>query len=290
MVFTENQTFTYFEVLQRASSFLREKEASPFVAEWLMRERLDWSKTDLVMHYKKNMPLAEQKQFINDLSAFLKGRPMQQIIGHEWFYDRKFLVTADTLIPRPETEEWLDHVLNKLPNRSLSVLDIGTGTGVIGITVKLEKPDAVVTATDISEPALNIAKENAQRLGADINFKCGDVFEPVKDQTFDLILSNPPYISRDELSVMDESVIRYEPKTALFAEEEGLAIYKKLAKSLNHYLNEEGFAFFEIGYKQGESVATIFKQALPQAYVEIYQDFNGLDRVVAVYKQSESVK
>ena len=164
MKFEQNEELTYYEVLKRASSFLREIHHSSFVAEWLMRERLDWNKTELVINYQNIMPLAQIKQFEADFKAFLEGLPMQQIIGHEWFYNRKFKVTKDTLIPRPETEEWLERVLSILPKGPLDIVDIGTGIGVLGVTIKCERPENNVTITDISEDALLVAKENAETL------------------------------------------------------------------------------------------------------------------------------
>ena len=283
MKFEQNEELTYDEVLQRASSFLREINQSSFVAEWLMRERLNWNKTELVMNYRNTMPYEQMEQFATDFNAFLEGLPMQQIIGHEWFYDRKFKVTKDTLIPRPETEEWLDHVLAILPNEPLTVVDIGTGTGILGLTMKLERPKNNVTVTDISERALVVAKENAQTLGAEVSFKQGDLLEPLQGETFDVILCNPPYISKDEVVVMDQSVLNYEPQSALFAEEDGLAIYKRLAASLEKYVNLQGRIFLEIGYKQGKSVSQMFKKAFPDANIEVWKDFNQNDRVVAVY-------
>ena len=283
MKFEQNEELTYYEVLKRASSFLREIHHSSFVAEWLMRERLDWNKTELVINYQNIMPLAQIKQFEADFKAFLEGLPMQQIIGHEWFYNRKFKVTKDTLIPRPETEEWLERVLSILPKGPLDIVDIGTGTGVLGVTIKCERPENNVTLTDISEGALLVAKENAQTLGAEVLFKQGDLLDPLKGETFDVVLCNPPYISEDEVGVMDQSVLDYEPQSALFAEDNGLAIYKRLAASIEEYLNPTGKIFLEIGYKQGESVSKLFKEAFPNAIVEVWKDFNQNDRVVAVY-------
>ena len=283
MKFEQNEELTYYEVLKRASSFLREIHHSSFVAEWLMRERLDWNKTELVINYQNIMPLAQIKQFEADFKAFLEGLPMQQIIGHEWFYNRKFKVTKDTLIPRPETEEWLDRVLSILPKGPLDIVDIGTGTGVLGVTIKCERPENNVTLTDISEGALLVTKENAQTLGAEVFFKQGDLLDPLKGETFDVVLCNPPYISEDEVGVMDQSVLDYEPQSALFAEDNGLAIYKRLAASIEEYLNPTGKIFLEIGYKQGESVSKLFKEAFPNAIVEVWKDFNQNDRVVAVY-------
>ena len=282
MKFDQTEALTYYEVLDRASSFLRELNHSSFVAEWLMRERLDWSKTELVMQYRNVMPVSELKQFERDFEEFLKGLPMQQIIGHEWFYNRKFKVTEDTLIPRPETEEWLEQVLTDLPQEPLSVVDIGTGTGIIGLTVKLERPADDVTITDISKEALDVAKENAQVLGAEVTAELGDLFDPLVGKKFDAIISNPPYISEAEINVMDQSVLDYEPKSALFADEDGLAIYKRMAESIEKYLKPNGRIYLEIGYQQGDSVSRLFKNAFPDAKVTIWQDFNQLDRVVAV--------
>ena len=282
MKFDQTEALTYYEVLDRASSFLSELNHSSFVAEWLMRERLDWSKTELVMQYRNVMPVSELKQFERDFEEFLKGLPMQQIIGHEWFYNRKFKVTEDTLIPRPETEEWLEQVLTDLPHEPLSIVDIGTGTGIIGLTVKLERPADDVTITDISKEALDVAKENAQVLGAEITAELGDLFEPLVGKKFDAIISNPPYISEAEINVMDQSVLDYEPKSALFADEDGLAIYKRMAESIEKYLKPNGRIYLEIGYQQGDSVSRLFKNAFPDAKVTVWQDFNQLDRVVAV--------
>ena len=274
---------TYNEVLHRASSFLEKNNHSVFAAEWLMRERLNWTKTDLVRNFREEMPEEQAKQFKQDVKQFNDGMPMQHIIGHEWFYNRKFKVTNDTLIPRPETEEWLDRVLKMLPKKPLNVLDIGTGTGVLAITDKLERPEDVVTATDLSKEALQVASENAKALQADVTFKQGDLFAPIENETFDVVLSNPPYIGLDELNVMDQSVIDYEPKLALFAEDDGYLIYTRLADSIVNHLNPKAQIFLEIGYTQGKRVAETFKKTLPQAKIEIWKDFNGLDRVVAIF-------
>lgn len=278
----EHSSVTYHEVLQRASSFLEKSGYSSFAAEWLLRERLNWTKTDLVKHDREIIPTHQRNQFEKDLKQLVKGQPMQHIIGHDWFFDRKFIVTPDTLIPRPETEEWLDKVLKQLPSTSLNILDIGTGTGVLAITTKLERPSDTVTATDISESALAVASENAKVLKADVRFKQGNLFEPIKGEKFDVILSNPPYISKKELNVMDPSVIVYEPEMALFAQADGLAIYQELAHSISRYIKPKGYIFLEIGYKQGPKVADIFRKVFPEAKIDIWQDFSGLDRVVAI--------
>lgn len=272
----------YFEVLQRASSFLSKKGLSVYAAEWLMQERLSWSKTELVQHSRETMPAEQVRQYKEDIKEFSSGKPMQQIIGHDWFYGRKFRLNEHTLIPRPETEEWLDRVFKELPNRPLKVLDIGTGTGVLAITHKLERPADEVVAVDISAEALKVARENAERLQADVRFVESDLFEALSDETFDVILSNPPYISRKEIELMDESVLKHEPKQALFAENDGLAIYEGLALDIADYLNDSYCVFLEIGFAQGDQVKKIFQATLPEAAIEIWTDFSDLDRVVAI--------
>lgn len=272
----------YFEVLQRASSFLKKKGLPVFAAEWMLQERLGWSKTDLVQHYREIMPRGQVEIFEQDINQFYEGKPMQQIIGHDWFYGRKFILNEHTLIPRPETEEWLDRVFKELPERPLKVLDIGTGTGVLAITHKLERPADEVVAVDISVEALKIARKNAERLGADVSFIESDLFEALTGATFNVILSNPPYISQKEIELMDKSVLEYEPKQALFAENDGLAIYEELAVDISNYLNDVYFVFLEIGFAQGEKVKNLFQEALPAAEVDIWTDFSDLDRVVTI--------
>lgn len=273
---------TYAEVRNWASSFLEKIGKEAHAATWLMRERLHWTPTDMVMNSRKIMPEKERTQFLKDLEEHAEGKLVQQIIGHEWFYDRQFKVTADTLIPRPETEEWFHRYVKELPEHSLDVVDIGTGSGVLGISHKLERPQDQVLATDISEAALDVAKENAKRLEAEVTYLCGDLTAPLEEKKVDILVSNPPYIGESEKEVMDESVIKYEPHQALFAEEEGLYLYRRLAKEAPHVLKKNGQVFVEIGYKQGSKVAALFKEAFPQAEVVVWTDFSGNERVVHV--------
>lgn len=274
---------TYREVLKWASSFLETCKREPIAAEILLRERLDWTKTDIMMHINEEMPSDVKYQLLQDVSNHGSGIPIQQILGYGWFYDRKFKVTKDTLIPRPETEEIVDRFLKETSvDQKLAVLDIGTGTGIIAITIKKERPNFEVTATDLSAKALKIAQENAAALQAEVRFLEGDLTQPVKMETFDVILSNPPYISSDEISYMDESVLHYEPHVALFAENDGLAIYQRLAKETPAILNPGGEILLEIGFKQGKKVQQLFQQAFPTAEVTIGKDMSGNDRLIRV--------
>lgn len=274
---------TYREVLKWASSFLETCKREPVAAEILLRERLNWSKTDIMVHLNEEMPSDVKHQLLQDVSNHGSGIPIQQLLGYCWFYDRKFKVTKDTLIPRPETEEIVDIFLkSSSTEQKKTVLDIGTGTGIIGITIKKERPLFEVTATDISSKALKVAQENATALEADVRFLEGDLTDPVKTESFDVILSNPPYISNDEISYMDESVLHYEPHLALFAENNGLAMYQRLAKELPTILNPGGEVFLEIGFKQGKKVQELFQEAFPLAEVTIEKDMSGNDRLIQV--------
>ena len=276
---------TYREVLNWASSFLEEAGQEGIAAEILLRERLEWSKTDFILQLNQLVKPEVKEQWINDVKQHSTGIPIQYIVGHEWFFEYKFKVTSNTLIPRPETEEIVDKFLKEAPEKALKVLDIGTGTGVIGITIKKERPQDDVTAIDLSEEALLVAKENGESLHANVRFLLGDLTEPIKKEKFDIVISNPPYIGVDEKKYMDDSVLNYEPELALFAENEGLAVYQRLAKELPSILKPNGQIYLEIGFKQGSAVRALFLEAFPTADVTIEKDMSGQDRLLKVTVQ-----
>ena len=276
---------TYREVLNWASSFLEEAGQEGIAAEILLRERLEWSKTDFILQLNQLVKPEVKEQWINDVKQHSTGIPIQYIVGHEWFFEYKFKVTSNTLIPRPETEEIVDKFLKEAPEKALKVLDIGTGTGVIGITIKKERPQDDVTAIDLSKEALLVAKENGESLHANVRFLLGDLTEPIKKEKFDIVISNPPYIGVDEKKYMDDSVLNYEPELALFAENEGLAVYQRLAKELPSILKPNGQIYLEIGFKQGSAVKALFLEAFPTADVTIEKDMSGQDRLLKVTVQ-----
>ena len=274
---------TYLEVLHRASSFLAAAQKEVYGAEYLLLERLSWSKTDWLRQRNELMPRAEQEQFEEDVRRFAKDEPAQYIIGACDFYGRRFKVTPATLIPRPETEELVALMLqNNDVNTALKVLDIGTGTGAIALTLQMEAPQWQVTGTDISLEALAVAGENKQRLGAAVRLLAGDLSAPVATEAFDLIVSNPPYIGQEEWAEMDESVRMHEPAGALFAEHHGLEIYERLAQELPAILAPTGKIYLEIGYRQGQAVTALFRAAFPTKKIHVYQDLAGLDRMVEI--------
>lgn len=278
-----DKPITYFEVLKWASSFLEAHDKDASIAEYLLLEYNQWTKTDLLLHFKKDVPQDLLDRLSNDLEKVSQDYPPQYLIGSCEFYGERFLVSEDTLIPRPETEELVECCLTENDFQNKVVVDVGTGTGIIAISLKKNRPDWTVKAIDLSPEALEIAQKNAKYLETDIEFYEGNTLEPVANQMFDIILSNPPYISVDEWEEMDESVRNYEPKLALFANDNGLAIYEKLAKEATQLLTSDGKIYLEIGYKQGSSVAQIFQEYFPNKIVEIVKDMSGHDRIVKVY-------
>lgn len=276
-------TKTYFEVLKWASSFLENNHQEAYIAEYLLLEKNRWTKTDLLMNFKKQMPLAEYNAYKADLEKVTLHIPVQYLIGSTEFYGRRFKVNEHTLIPRPETEELVELILKDNHQENLEVVDIGTGTGIIALSLSLENPTWKVTGLDISKEALKIATRNNQALEGQVHFLESDVLSKFpKNKKIDILVSNPPYISYDEWEEMDESVREYEPKQALFAENNGLAIYEKIAKESTTVLSETGRIYLEIGYLQGDSVSQIFKEAYPTKSVRVIKDLNGQDRIIEV--------
>lgn len=273
---------TYVEVLSRASSFLEEAGLEGYAIEYLFLERKGWDKTQWLLHMREAISLEEEMRIQADLQQLLEYVPAQYILGYGNFLGHRLKVTKDTLIPRPETEELVMLCLAKNQQRqNLKVVDIGTGTGAIAISLKLARPDWQVQAVDISEKTLKVAEENASRLEADISFYLGDVLSTITEPQ-DVIISNPPYISHSEWSLMDESVRTYEPKKALFAENDGLAIYQKIAEEAPNCLKSDGMVFLEIGFKQGSTVKELMKEAFPAKQVEVKKDLSGNDRMIVV--------
>ncbi|MBF8807507.1 MAG: peptide chain release factor N(5)-glutamine methyltransferase [Enterococcus lacertideformus] len=273
---------TYLEVLSRASSFLEAQKKEGYSIQFLFLERKGWKKIDWLLHMNELITSEDENIIEHDMDLLLKNHPPQYLLGYADFYGHRLKVTEDTLIPRPETEELVELCLNETSDKELNVVDIGTGTGAIAISLKAERAHWWMSAIDLSFQALSVAKENAMKEQVPIHFYHGDTLEPVMDQYFDVIISNPPYISVDEWVLMDESVRIFEPKIALFAEDEGLAIYKKIAKESKEVLKPSGKIFLEIGYHQGIVVKQIFQEAFPTKKVMVKKDLFGNERMITV--------
>ena len=212
-----------------------------------------------------------------------KGIPVQYIVGNVDFYGNIFKVNKNVLIPRFETEELVEKTINYVNeyfNKKIDIVDIGTGSGCIAITLK-KNLDCNVDAVDISAKALEVAKENAKSLNVDINFIEGDLLNPL-NKKYDVIISNPPYIKEDDEEVMD-IVKNNEPHIALYAPNEGLYCYEEILKNAKDYLNEKSIIAFEIGYCQGNDIKKMANKYFPNAIVKLEKDLQNKDRFIFIF-------
>ncbi|MEB6196641.1 peptide chain release factor N(5)-glutamine methyltransferase [Mammaliicoccus sciuri] len=251
-------------------------------ADWLLEDISGMSRTQIAMNLNQNVPVNILEAYLKSRERMYEGEPVQYIASFAEFYGRKFKVNQHVLIPRPETEELVYQTLQMIQSEQVVVCDIGTGTGVIAITLKKERPDLSVIATDISEEALLIAQTNASTLEAPIEFLKGKSLEPLIKENIkvDVLVSNPPYISYEEQKEMSDTVLNYEPHLALFAEDDGLAIYKDIILNLEHVMSDNGLVIFEIGHLQGELLKDFIETHLNVEHVKIIQDINQNNRMV----------
>ena len=206
-------------------------------------------------------------------------KPIEYILGYTYFYGNKIKVNENVLIPRDETEELVEKALLYIKDKD-KVLDLCTGSGAIAVSLKKEREDIEVYASDISKEALKISEENARYNNVKIKFYEGDLLEPfIGKEKFDVIVCNPPYISKD---FKVNEIVEHEPKIALFADDNGLENYKRIIKNLNKVLNKGGSILFEIGYDQKESLENICKEYLNNYDFECFKDINNKDRIVKV--------
>ena len=226
----------------------------------------------------------ELKEIIEELKT---GKPYQQILGHTEFYGKKFFVDENVLIPRPETEELVELAKIEIQNlkskiQNLKLLDIGTGSGIIPITLKKYFPNAEISAMDISEKALEIAQKNADFHKKEINFIQADFLNTELTEKYDIIISNPPYIGIEENIEIEDSVKGFEPNIALFSPtSDALIFYKKIAKDGEKYLNENGMIFLEINQKLGKETLELFSN---YSESRLIKDLSGNDRFVFAKK------
>ena len=204
------------------------------------------------------------------------GEPVAYIVGYREFYGRDFAVNPAVLIPRPDTELLVELALARAPQNA-RVIDLGTGSGCIPVTLKLERPDLELSALDLSPAALETARGNAERLGAAVRFLQSDWLAAVSNESFDLIVSNPPYIHRDDAHLA-KGDLRFEPRSALTDEEDGLAHLRHIVSTARAQLTPGGWLLLEHGWDQGADCRALLKQA-GYANVTTWQDLGGNDRV-----------
>lgn len=266
---------TYQELFQKYKTKLN-KDQELSAIELIVLEVNKFSKQDLILNYNKQVSNLDKIETL--ISKYLNGEPVQYLLGYAYFYGDKFWVTKDVLIPRFDSEILIDVILKHVDKtKGYRILDIGTGSGNLAITLKKLLPNAIIDAVDISISALEVARKNARYHKVDINFIQSDLFSNVTCK-YDLIVSNPPYVKKDDL--LSQYVLQ-EPKLALIAENEGLYYYEKILKQISRYLNDKYLIFFEIGINQDSKVKEYAEKYLG-AEAKIYLDFNSIPRVVMI--------
>ena len=243
---------------------------------------LNLSTPELLLKKDQTIPKKEKKQYQKLAKKINQGIPIQYILKNTNFYGEKFYINKNVLIPRPETEHLIEETLKLIDkyfhNKKLSILDIGTGSGVIAIILNKKLKNSSLIATDISTKALKIAKKNQKLHQTNVQFIKTNLYKNI-NQKFDVIISNPPYIEKNSQNV-EQKVKKHEPHIALYGGEDGLYYYKEILRNLKKIIKEKHIIAFEIGENQGEKLKTLIKKELPDDKVIIKKDYNGYDRYI----------
>lgn len=280
---------TVKELIKQAESRLDDSNKDVNVAKVLFYHLANKEPHELYLMYDEEVDKDLEKQFLMGMEEYYNGRPIQYIKGVETFFGRDFKVNENVLIPRYETEELVENILYRIDDyfsgyKNITLCDVGTGSGAIAISLALEEPKLKVYATDISDLALTVAKENANNLKADVEFLAGDMLQPLieKNLKVDVFVSNPPYIPQEQEI---EAVVKdNEPHVALFGGNDGLYFYRKIFEGVNELLNERALLAFEMGFDQRELMEEALKKYFPNDPYEIIKDINGKDRMLFIYR------
>ena len=270
------------QAILKACLLLRRQDKEESLAKFLLMYMLDETSEQFSNKLSEELSVEQENRYFDLINKNInEDTPLSHLVGFDYFYDRKFKVTRDVLSPRIETEELIYKVLEyikKSKKDSFKILDLCTGSGIIAITLKKEivEKHTEIVASDISEKALSIAIENANNNNANITFIKSDLFDNISGK-FDLIISNPPYISYKDKITIKDNVLKYDPHLALFAEEDGIYFYRKIIENAVHYLSKDGVIFFEIGYDQKEKILELGKNN--NFITTVYKDINDRDRI-----------
>ena len=275
------------QAITRACLLLRRQGKEESLARFLLMYILDENSQQFTNNISEQLSKEKEELYFSLIDKHIeKNMPLSHLAGFEYFYDRKFKVTKDVLSPRMETEELIYKVIEYIKSinkNNIKILDLCTGSGIIGITLRkeLEFKSLEVVASDISEEALKVAKENVIMNEAEVKFIQSDIFENINEK-FDIIVSNPPYIAYNDKITMEDNVLNYDPHLALFAEEDGMYFYREIVENAKEYLEEDGLVFFEIGYDQREKILKLANENGFKA--EVYKDINGRDRMAILVR------
>ncbi|MEJ8737158.1 peptide chain release factor N(5)-glutamine methyltransferase [Erysipelotrichaceae bacterium HCN-30851] len=279
---------TYHAILKNAQKRMEDAGYGEQAALLYMLELTNKEAHNLYMEFEEEMDKEIETAYEAGINRLLQGEPLGHVLGFEWFYGYRFHVGPDVLIPRPETEELVANVLAAYDEyfstvENVTAVDIGTGSGAIAISLKKEEENIHMMATDISEDAVTVAKQNADENEAVVNFMVGDMLEPLIDRNLkvDILISNPPYIPQEEQ--MEHSVVDYEPHVALFGGEDGLKFYRIIFENASKVLKERAMMAFEMGYNQKEALTAEARKYFPDAKIEVLKDMSGKNRMLFIY-------
>ena len=269
------------EIINWAADLLTGKdiENPKLDAEYIISHVLGISRLELNLHQEDKVAVNNLSLIQSMISRRGKNEPLQYILGETDFYGLTLKVNEHVLIPRPETELLVEKIINENPAIK-NILEIGTGSGAIAIALAANIKNAKIKAVDISNEALQIAHMNAAKNKVNINFCRSDIFDKVTGK-YDLIVSNPPYISNKEYQYLPRGIREYEPSIALLADDNGLAFYKKILSSAKDYLTKKGKIYFEIGYNLSESIKKVAKEN-GFRNIETVKDLNSFDRMMVI--------
>lgn len=281
---------TIQQAQQEAVSRLRllyEAREAANIADWILEHLTSQKRIDRLINKQSELTPEQQETLEKILHETGTHKPIQYVLNEAWFAGQRFFVNEHVLIPRPETEElveWIVDEIKKSNSRHQYMIDIGTGSGCIPITLQNKYPGLSVTAIDVSGNALRVAQKNAAGMQAAVDFRQLDFLnESLWDElpVFDIIVSNPPYIKQSEEKEMSQNVLAFEPSLALFVpDDDALLFYRKIASFAKKHLSEEGVVFLEINESLGEPVIELYRK---EGYaVELRKDMQGRDRMVKV--------
>ncbi len=250
----------------------------------LLSDLLSMSPLEVYNYLDQEVPLEKEQLFKKEIEAIRENKPLQYVIGHVNFYGQSFHINENVLIPRFETEllveKTLEYIKKFFPQKTVDIIDLGTGSGVIGLTLKRKHHNSNVTLLDISPKALEVAKINAKEQNQEVNFIESDMFEKVTDK-YDVIISNPPYIASN--GMIEDIVKENEPHLALFAGETGMDCYEKIIKNVQSHVKDSYLLAFEIGYDQKEMMIKLINTHLKDVVIKVEQDLQGRNRMVFVF-------
>jgi release factor glutamine methyltransferase len=292
----KNDTWTIQKLLNWVTEYLTSKgiESPRLSAELLLSHVLELKRIDLYTQFAKQVPQDQLDKLHELVKRAGLYEPVAYLTGKTEFYSLELDITADCMIPRPETELLVQRSIEFLRTRSgvQYVCDLCTGSGCIAVAIAKNFPDARITATDISTAALEVAVRNVNKhqLKEQVRLLCGDLFEPVIQQLdvsqFDLIVCNPPYVSTSEYENLDKNIKDYEPQSALLAGEDGMDVYRKIFEKVDDFLKSGAVLMLEIGYAQGSAVRELLEQTGTFDEIKIEKDFHDNDRIVIAKKTS----